>query len=94
MSVFWTEDLTDKQLAMLMESGDQQYGVELRGGAWKTANSLVTKGLGTIEGGRPNGSELPGLYFNNEDGVRVVNEFADDCDGCDGPCPVCGLEAQ
>jgi hypothetical protein len=77
----WTEDLTDKQLAMVIESGENPrctggFGVELRGyGQWATARSLVKHGLGDIEGGRPNGSDLPGLYFNNEEAVRIIHEF-------------------
>ncbi|MGK2908771.1 MAG: hypothetical protein ACSLE1_03080 [Sphingobium sp.] len=80
MADIWSNDLTDKQLSMVMESGDGAYGVELRGGAWRTASSLVAKGLGHIEGGTPNGSDYPGLYFNNAEGVRVLNEFADEPD--------------
>lgn len=82
----WTEDLTGAQLAMVMESGEDRldgsgFGVELRGaGAWRTARSLAAKELGWIEGGHPNGSNLPGLYFNNAEGVRLLHEF-DDEDG-------------
>ena len=82
----WGDDLTDAQLAMVIDSGNDGFfpgghGVELRGaGAWKVARGLVAKGLGTIEGGAPNGSNLPGLYFNNEEGARIVGEFEDDDD--------------
>lgn len=75
----WSEHLTDKQLLMVIESGDDDgasgYGVELRGPNWTTARSLTAKGLGWIEGGAPNGSDLPGLYFNNIEGVRIAHEF-------------------
>lgn len=91
-----TLSLTDKQLAMVMQSGEDfdgsGYGVDLRGPNWKTARSLVAKGLGFIEGGAPNGSDLPGLYFNNADGVAIVNQFADDCDDDEWRCPVCGSD--
>jgi hypothetical protein len=65
---------------MVMESGDSDgvsgFGVELIGaGAWATARSLQAKGLGSIEGGAPNGSSLAGLYFNNADGVELTHEF-------------------
>lgn len=82
----WTENLTDAQLRMVMDSGNDGFfpgghGVELTGsGAWKVARALVAKGLGTIEGGAPQGSSLPGLYFNNEEGGRIVGEFKDDDD--------------
>ena len=77
----WTEDLTDAQLRMVMDSGNEGFfpgghGVELTGsGAWKVARALVAKGLGTIEGGAPQGSSLPGLYFNNNEGARIFGEF-------------------
>ena len=76
--------LTEKELSMVLESGQGRhdadgFGVELRGaGQWKTARSLVAKGLGWIEGGAPNGSSLPGLYFNNQEGVRTVVEFREE----------------
>jgi hypothetical protein len=55
------------------------YGVELRGADnWRTARSLVKLQLGWIEGGRPNGSDLPGLFFANREGVNVAAERADD----------------
>lgn len=82
----WTEHLTDAQFRMVTESGDYGdgaggFGVELRGaGAWATARSLVGLGLGSIQGGAPNGSSLPGLYFNDEDGCRIVHEFDEDED--------------
>jgi hypothetical protein len=76
----WSEDLTDAQLRMVMESGDDDqasgFGVEIRGaGQWATARSLAHAGLGWIEGGAPNGSSLPGLYFNNREGVEITHEF-------------------
>lgn len=82
----WSEDLSDAQLRMVMESGEGNlwssgFGVELRGaGAWSVARSLVSKELGTIEGGAPNGSNLPGFYFNNSEGVRITHEFDEDED--------------
>lgn len=80
-SEIWTEDLTDKQLKMLIASGEDQfgsgYGVELHGGNWKTATSLERLGLGWIEGGQQRGSDLPGLFFNNAEGVRILQEFED-----------------
>lgn len=84
----WSDGLTDAQLKMVIDSGEAPmgggFGVELRGPSWITARSLVKHGLGSIEGGAPNGSELPGLYFNNDEGVRILNEFADEpCDALD-----------
>lgn len=81
----WSEHLTDKELSMVTDSGEHSpgrdgYGVELSGGRWKTARSLVAKGLGWIEGGAPNGSSLPGLYFNNAEGVRILHEFDEEGD--------------
>lgn len=88
----WTEHLTDAQLRMVIQSGfdsydGQGYGVELRGsGAWATARSLTRLGLGWIEGGEPQGSSLPGLFFNNREGVRICREFEEEaaCEDCDG----------
>lgn len=80
-SDIWGDDLTDAQLTMVTESGDGGFfkggtGVELNGSAaWRVARALVTKGIGTIEGGAPQGSSLPGLYFNNDEGVRILHEF-------------------
>lgn len=71
----WTEDLTESGLKMLMASGDDRYGVELRGSAWSTARALVGHGLGSIEGDP--GGELPGLFFANAEGVEVIHEFDD-----------------
>lgn len=75
----WSWDLTEKQHAMLLASGEDKfgtgYGVELRGGNWNTALSLERLGLGWIEGGRQRGSELPGLYFNGLNAVRILHEF-------------------
>lgn len=81
-SRIWSEDLTDAQLSMVMESGGDDRGpgdgVELRGARWTVARALVRKGLGWIEGGAPNGSELPSLYFNGEEGARIAHEFDED----------------
>lgn len=81
----WGEHLTDSQLKMVIASGQDDdgsgFGVELVGaGSWATARNLQRIGLGWIEGGAPNGSDLPGLYFNNAEGVRIVNEYTDDYD--------------
>lgn len=90
----WTEDLTDAQLKMLMESSVEGYGVELTGaGNWRVAGNLVGKGLGHIEGGAPNGSSLPGLFFANEEGVRILREFEPEDDEAD-ECPYCGLTRE
>jgi hypothetical protein len=90
MASIWTEDLTDAQLKMLMESSVECYGVELRGaGPWRVAGNLVGMGLGHIEGGEPNGSYLPGLFFANEEGVRILREFEPEEDEFD-ECPECG----
>lgn len=70
--------LTKAQLAMLRESGHDRldgcgFGVELRGsGSWAVARRLEYVGLGWVEGGRPNGSSLPGLFFANAEGVQAV----------------------
>lgn len=75
--------LTPKQVAMLEESGHDTkdrcgFGVELRGaGDWNSARSLRDLELGWIEGGRPQGSELPGLFFANRAGVGMVAEDGD-----------------
>lgn len=93
-SRIWSEHLTDHQLLMVMESAEDApdaargYGVELSGGKWATARSLVRKGLGYIDGD-PRGS-LPGLYFNNEEGVRVSHEFDDEEEEECWGCPLCG----
>ncbi len=96
----WGDDLTDVQLKMVIESGEDGFlgssghGVELRGaGQWRVARKLAELGLGTIEGGAPQGSELPGLYFNNAEAVRILHENDDlrnegaewDCMGCGEP---------
>jgi hypothetical protein len=76
----WCDGLTDAQLKNTATSG---FGVDVTGARWRTAGNLVAKGLGSIEGGAPNGSTLPGLYFNNAEGIRVLNEFAGEFDGMD-----------
>lgn len=71
-------DLSPTQLLMLKVSGYDRrdrsgYGVELRGADnWRTARSLVKLELGWIEGGHPNGSALPNLFFANREGVSLV----------------------
>lgn len=95
-SSIWTDGLTPAQLRMVMESGSGNYGegfgVELNGAAqWRVARNLEKLGLGDIQDGAPQGSSLPGLYFNNSEGARIVNEFAPDEDEDDGfDCPICG----
>jgi hypothetical protein len=70
--------LTTVQHLMLTCSGHDPrdgngYGVQLYGaGNWRTARSLEALALGWIEGGHPNGSTLPGLFFANRDGVAAV----------------------
>jgi len=72
--------LTPAQRLMLRCSGHDPkdgngFGVELRGAAnWRTARRLAQLELGWIEGGAPNGSELPGLFFANRNGVALVAE--------------------
>jgi hypothetical protein len=80
VNTLWSNDLTDAQFRMVLDSSDDDgtsgFGVELNGsGQWATARSLVKAGLGWIEGGAPNGSSLAGLYFNNRDGVQIVHEL-------------------
>ena len=71
-------NLTPNQIQMLRCSGHNPrtghgYGVELRGaGEWRTARSLERLKLGDIEGGMPNGSNLPGLFFANADAVQLL----------------------
>lgn len=70
--------LTASQQIMLRRSGHdprdgQGYGTPLRGaGEWAIARSLEKRELGWIQGGRPQGSELEGLFFANRDGVSAV----------------------
>ncbi len=72
-------NLTPRQLKMLEASGYDWsdgcgFGVQLDGPAdWSTARGLVTRNLGWIEGGRPNGSRLPGLFFANECGTQITH---------------------
>lgn len=77
----WTNDLTDAQLKMLIDSGDNQCGVELRGASWATARALQAKGLGSIEGDP--GASLSGLFFANDEGVRILHEFGPEEDDDD-----------
>ena len=92
----WSEHLTDAQLSMVMESGGaldepSGFGVELRGPTWAVARALVSKGVGNIEGDP--GGDLPGLYFNNVEGVRIAHEF-DEEDEQGWGCPECGLHRE
>jgi hypothetical protein len=72
--------LTKAALAMLRESGHDErdgcgFGVELHGaGRWAVARGLQALGMGWVEGGQPNGSSLPGLFFANAEGVQWVAE--------------------
>lgn len=78
--------LTEHQrLMLLVSAADASFGtgagVELRGAAnWRTARRLVALDLGWIQGGRPQGSELPGLFFANADGIEMVAEPEGDDD--------------
>jgi hypothetical protein len=88
----WTDVLSEKQLHMLFQSGEDDrdgngFGVELRGGAWATARSLERQGLGWIEG--EGGKGVPALFFNNAEGVRILHEF--DPDESDAPDDVVWL---
>lgn len=79
-SMTWSADLTDAQLRMVMQSGDNrgldEFGVELRGaGDWTGAFALVANDRGRTEGGMPNGGNLPGLYFKTAGSVRIIHEF-------------------
>lgn len=71
--------LSPRQSAMLRLSrfdpkDGNGYGVELRGGAdWRTARALERRNLGWIEGGKPQGSELPGLFFANREGTAITH---------------------
>lgn len=73
-SLLWSDDLTDLQLMMLVETRDDT-GIELRGGAWTVARALVKKGLGSIDG---EGGSLPALFWPNEEGLRIAHEFDED----------------
>lgn len=91
-----TPKLTPRMKAMVIESerggfsrADTATGVELRTGAdYAVARALVKRDLGTIEEGH---SGLPGLFFNNDDGLALQDELrglppAED----DDECPTCG----
>lgn len=81
--LLWSDDLTDKQLAMVMAcKGDgtqlgDSVGYELRGSAFTVARALERKGLGVVDGV---GGSLPPLFWLNEDGVRIAHEFDKDPD--------------
>ena len=91
-----SQGLTPRMKAMVIESerggfgrADSATGVELRSGADHTvARALVKRELGTIEEGY---SGLPGLFFNNGDGLALRDDLlglapAED----DTECPTCG----
>lgn len=79
-----TPRLTPYQAVMLRASSfdprdGNGYGVELRGSRdWAAARKLVSLGLGWIEGGKPQGSALPGLFFANHEGTAIT--FPDQLD--------------
>lgn len=89
--------LTPRMKAMVLESdrggfgrADTATGVELRTGAdYAVARALKKRDLGTVLEGYDG---LPGLYFNNDQGLCVRDELTgsppeDDDDDC---CPMCG----
>ncbi len=60
---------------------DSGFGVELYGaGAWAVARRLAAAELGWIEGGRPQGSELTGLFFATREAGDMIGLFDDDAD--------------
>lgn len=73
-----TPALTDRQKIILHCSGFDRrdgngFGVHLIGASdWRTARSLVKRGLGWIEGGYCQGSNLPGLFFANHEGTALA----------------------
>lgn len=88
--------LTDRMKAMVRESErggfgrpDRATGVELRTGAdYAVGRALEKRNLGTVEEGH---SGMPGLYFNNDDGLALRDDLLglppeDD----EEPCPMCG----
>jgi hypothetical protein len=74
-----TPKLAPRQRAMLILSGfdpkdGNGFGVQLRSGAdWRTARALERRGFGWIQGGQPNGSELPGMFFANREGTAITH---------------------
>ena len=71
--------LSRHQLVMLRCSGFDHkdgngFGVHLMtASSWRTARSLVARDLGWIQGGHPNGSDLPGLFFANHNGTAITH---------------------
>mgnify|MGYP001758579162 CR=1 FL=1 len=71
--------LSDHQLLMLRASrfdplDGNGLGVQLMSARnWRTARSLEKRGLGWIQGGHPNGSELPGMFFANHGGTAITH---------------------
>ena len=60
------------------------FGVELYGpGPWSVARRLEAAKLGWIEGGKPNGSDLPGLFFATSFAADLIGLF--DHDAFDDP---------
>jgi len=88
--------LTDAQRKMLLASDpsdrdpDDGAGVPLWTGAdYAVAKSLARRGLGDVEGpGQPKG--MPGLYFNNSDGLALRRELLGLPEPNDDACPSCG----
>lgn len=74
------------------EHEDSGFGVELIGaGPWRVARKLESLELGWIEGGRPNGSDLSGLFFaNREAAVRLG--LKDEQHGYNCWCDECLME--
>ena len=72
-------NLTEYQFTMLRCSGfdpkdGNGFGVTLRGSRdWRAARKLEALGLGWIQGGKPNGSELPGMFFSNHEGTAITH---------------------
>lgn len=89
-------ELTEPQRKMLLGSEpsdrdpDEGAGVELWTGAdYATAKALERRGLGDVEGpGQPKG--MPGLYFNNSDGLALRRELLGLPEPDDDTCPACG----
>ena len=49
------------------------FGVNLSTAAhWRTARSLVSRGLGWIQNGHAQGSAFPGLFFSSQAGAEIA----------------------
>lgn len=88
--------LTEPQKTMLLASEpsdrdpDDGAGVELlTAGDYAVARALARRGLGDVEGpGQPKG--MPGMYFNNSDGLALRRELLGLPDPDDDTCHCCG----